>query len=137
MRAFILAGIITMLTSTGALAQEAAGAPPAPNPIMSFLPLIVIGLIMYFLIIRPQSKLKKQHEEMVGGLKRGDVVVTAGGIRGTVTRVDDNKTMSVEIAPGVEVTVVKATILELEIRKGDPKLPANDVAPKVEKKKKK
>lgn len=136
MRAFIIS-MMTLMATGQAMAQD-AGAPPAPSPIASFLPLVVIIVIMYFLIIRPQSKMKQQHTQMVQGLKRGDVVVTAGGIRGTVTRVDDNnKTMTVEIAPGVEVTVVKSTILELEIRKGDPKLPANDVAPASKKKEKK
>ncbi len=74
-----------------------------------FIPLILIFVIFYFFLIRPQQKKVKEHKAMVEGLKRGDKVITSGGIIGTVERVIDNDKVEVEIAENVRVEIVKAT----------------------------
>ena len=74
-----------------------------------FIPLILIFVIFYFFLIRPQQKKVKEHKTMVEGLKRGDKVVTSGGITGTITRVIDNDKVEVEIAENVTVEVVRGT----------------------------
>jgi preprotein translocase subunit YajC len=79
--------------------------------IASLVPLVLVFLIMYFLLIRPQQKKLKDHQAMVAALRRGDQVVTSGGIVGRVTRVKDNENeIEVEIAPNVNVRVVRSTI---------------------------
>ncbi len=78
--------------------------------IMQFLPLILIFAIMYFLLIRPQQKKVKDHQKMVSELRRGDQVVTQGGIIAKVTKVRDENELEVEIADGVKVRIVKATV---------------------------
>ncbi len=79
--------------------------------IASLVPLILVFLIMYFLLIRPQQKKLKEHQAMVAALRRGDQVVTSGGIVGRVTRVKDNENeIEVEIAPGINVRVIRSTI---------------------------
>ena len=74
-----------------------------------FIPLILIFVIFYFFLIRPQQKKVKEHKTMVEGLKRGDKVITSGGITGTVERIIDNDMVEVEIAENVKVEIVKAT----------------------------
>tara|TARA_B100001057_G_scaffold235465_1_gene235759 strand:- start:7022 stop:7309 length:288 start_codon:yes stop_codon:yes gene_type:complete len=74
-----------------------------------FIPLILIFVIFYFFLIRPQQKKVKEHKVMVEGLKRGDRVITSGGITGTVERIIDNEKVEVEIAENVRVEIVKAT----------------------------
>ena len=74
-----------------------------------FIPLILIFVIFYFFLIRPQQKKVKEHKAMVEGLKRGDKVVTSGGITGRVERLIDNDKVEVEIAENVKVEIVKAT----------------------------
>ncbi len=77
----------------------------------SLIPLILIFAIMYFLLIRPQQKKLKEHQAMVAALRRGDQVVTQGGVIGKVTKVkDDSNEVEVEIAPNVNVRVVRGTI---------------------------
>ena len=77
----------------------------------SFIPLILIFGIMYFLLIRPQQKKLKEHQTMVAALRRGDQVVTQGGIKGKVTKVKDTENeVEVEIASGVTIKVVQSTI---------------------------
>ena len=93
---------------TPAFAQAAGGG--AGSAFASFIPLILIFLIMYFLLIRPQQKKLKDHQAMVEALRRGDQVVTAGGVVGKVTKVRDDGEVEVEIAQGVNVRVVKQTI---------------------------
>ncbi len=106
-----------------AFAQEAAAtattaAPGAVAPAMGagdlvaqFLPLILIFVIFYFLLIRPQQKKMKEHQAMLAALKKGDKVITGGGIIGTVSRVGaDGEEVDVEIANGVVVKVQKSTI---------------------------
>jgi preprotein translocase subunit YajC len=74
-----------------------------------FIPLILIFVIFYFFLIRPQQKKVKEHKAMVESLKRGDKVITSGGITGTVERIIDNDKVEVEIADNVKVEIVKAT----------------------------
>lgn len=78
-----------------------------------FVPLILIFGIMYFLLIRPQQKKLKDHQAMVAALRRGDQVVTQGGLIGKVSKVKDDNEVEVELAEGVKVRVVKATIAQV------------------------
>lgn len=95
---------------TPAYAQAAGGAAGA---FTSFVPLILIFAIMYFLLIRPQQKKVKEHQAMVAAVRRGDQVVTQGGLIGKVTKVKDDGEVEVEIASGVNVRVVKSTIAQV------------------------
>ena len=91
-----------------AYAQDAGGTAAV---VMQLLPLILIFVVFYFLLIRPQQKKMKEHREMLGQLKRGDRVVTAGGIVATITKVKDGADeIEAEIAPNVKVMVVRGTI---------------------------
>ena len=74
-----------------------------------FIPLILIFVIFYFFLIRPQQKKVKEHKAMVDGLKKGDKIVTSGGITGTITRIIDNDKVEVEITDNVIVEVVRGT----------------------------
>ena len=74
-----------------------------------FIPLILIFVIFYFFLIRPQQKKVKEHKAMIENLKRGDKVITSGGITGTIERLIDNDTVEVEIAENVKVDIVKNT----------------------------
>ena len=78
-----------------------------------FIPLILIFAIMYFLLIRPQQKKVKEHAAMVAALRRGDQVVTQGGIIGKVARVKEDQEIELEIAEGVKVRVVRSTIAQV------------------------
>ena len=78
--------------------------------LQSFVPLILIFGIMYFLLIRPQQKKVKEHQAMVAALRRGDQVVTQGGVIGKVVKVKDDGEVEVEIADGVKIRVVQSTI---------------------------
>ncbi len=96
----------------GAFAQAATdAAAPAGSPLASFAPLILIFAVFYFLLIKPQQKRVKEHQAALGALKRGDEVVTGGGIIGKITKVaEGNDQVTIEIASGVEVRVLKSTI---------------------------
>ncbi|GAA6162653.1 preprotein translocase subunit YajC [Pelagimonas sp. KU-00592-HH] len=83
------------------------------DAIGQFLPLILIFAIMYFLLIRPQQKKVKEHQAMVEALRRGDQVVTQGGLIGKVDKVKDDNEVVVELAEGVKVRVVKSTIAQV------------------------
>ena len=87
--------------------------------INSILPLILIFAIMYFLLIRPQQKKVKEHRAMVEAVRRGDQVVTQGGMIGKVSKVKEDGEIEVEIAEGVKVRVVKSTIAQV-ISKTEP-----------------
>jgi preprotein translocase subunit YajC len=92
---------------------------------MQLLPLLFIVLIFYFLLIRPQQRRMKAHQEMIANLKRGDVVVTSGGMIGKIKSVADDE-VRVELAPNMEVRVVRGTISE--VRSKTEPAPANDSA---------
>ena len=94
---------------TPAFAQAAGGA-GAAGALTQFLPLILIFAIMYFLLIRPQQKKLKEHKAMVEALRRGDQVVTQGGIIGKVSKVKEDGELEVEIAEGVKVRIMRSTI---------------------------
>jgi preprotein translocase subunit YajC len=113
-----------MFVST-AYAQAAGATAGGQDMLTSFLPLILIFVVFYFLLIRPQQKRQKQHKEMLGQLRRGDKVVTSGGILGTVSKVVSDTEVLLEIAEGVKVRIVRATIQEI-ITKTEPVAGAKD-----------
>ena len=86
-----------------------------------FIPLILIFVIFYFFLIRPQQKKVKEHKIMVANLKRGDKVVTSGGIVGTVERVMENDKAEIEIAENVKVEIVKSTGIQGLLNTPEPK----------------
>ena len=102
------------------LAAGSAGA--APPGWVQFLPIIGMVAIFWFLIIRPQMKRQKEHQAKISAVKKGDQVITAGGLVGKVTKVDDTYA-EIEIAQGVRVKAVKATIGDIVQPGGKP---AND-----------
>jgi preprotein translocase subunit YajC len=93
-----------------AFAQTAGAA--EPSIFQMFLPLILIGAVFYFLIIRPQQKKMKEHNAMLDAIRRGDRIVTGGGIVGTVARVNDNELL-VDISQDVRVTVMRGTVADV------------------------
>jgi preprotein translocase subunit YajC len=89
------------------------------NLLMTMLPFVLIFVIMYFLILRPQQKRVKEHGELVKNLRRGDTVVTSGGLVGKVTKVVDDEQIEVEIADGVRVRQVRSMVTGVRA-KGEP-----------------
>jgi len=87
--------------------------------IISLLPIVLIFVVFYFLLIRPQQKKVKQHRAMIEAVRRGDRVVTSGGILGTITKVVSDSELEVEIAQGTRVRVVRQTISDV-VDKGEP-----------------
>lgn len=90
-------------------AASAGGAPPGW---IQFLPLVAMGVIFWFLIIRPQMRRQKEHRTKIDAIKKGDQVLTGGGLVGKVTRVDEHYA-DIEIANGVKVKAVKSTIADV------------------------
>ena len=80
------------------------------NGLESFIPIILIFVIMYFLLIRPQQKKIKEHKNMVDNLRRGDQVLTQGGILGKITKVKDGEEIEVELAKDVKVSIILSLI---------------------------
>ena len=112
--------------ATPAFAQAAGAAAPAGGPmdgLIQFAPLLLIMVVGYFMLIRPQQKRAKDQRAMLEAVKRGDTVVLSSGIIGKVSRVEDAE-VQVEIATGVNVKVVKSMISDVRTR-GEP-APAND-----------
>ncbi|WP_224824492.1 preprotein translocase subunit YajC [Cognatishimia sp. MH4019] len=83
------------------------------NAFAQFIPLILIFAIMYFLLIRPQQKKVKEHQAMVAALRRGDQIVTQGGLIGKVIKVKEDNELEVELADGVKVRVVQSTVAQV------------------------
>ncbi len=113
-------------TSTAAATGSPTGTTAEPSPFASILPLILIFVVFYFLLIRPQQRKIKEHENMVTNIKRGDKVITGGGVVASVQKVDaDNLHVDLEIAPNVVVKVLKQTIVSVigkpEAAKEEPK----------------
>ena len=102
---------------TPAFAQGATAG--GSDMIVSLLPFVAIFVIMYFLILRPQQKRSKQHQEMVKNVRRGDNVVTSGGLIGKVTKVVDDDQVEVEISDGVRVRQMRSMVSEVRA-KGEP-----------------
>ena len=117
---------------SSAFAQSATGGAEGFS-LQGLLPFVLIFIIFYFLLIRPQQKRVKQHKLMVESLKRGNKVLTAGGILGVVTKaVDGSETVNVEIASGVTVELARQMISEV---RGDQKLKPADNKKSISKKK--
>jgi len=108
-----------------AYAQAAGG---EPSFLVSLLPLILIFVVFWFLLIRPQQRRMREHREMVQATKKGDKIVTSGGIYGTVARVVDDNALEVEIAPNVKVKLARGTVSENVTRaeQAQAAKPAND-----------
>ena len=92
-----------------AYAQAAA---QQPSMLASFIPLILIFLIFYFLLIRPQQKKQKEHKVLLDSIQRGDEILSSGGILGKVIKVDNDK-LTVEISKGVNVTIIRSTVADV------------------------
>jgi preprotein translocase subunit YajC len=89
------------------------------NMMVSLLPFVLIFVIMYFLILRPQQKRQKQHADMVKNVRRGDTVITSGGLVGKVTKVIDDEKVEVEVASDVRVVQMRAMLADVRA-KGEP-----------------
>ena len=85
---------------------------PAPNLITSMLPFMMIGLVFYFLLIRPQNKRLKDHKTMLAAVTRGDTVVTSGGLIGKVTKVEDGE-LTIDLGGGSKVKVVASMLADV------------------------
>ena len=94
------------------LAQAASPAPSGPNPLASFVPIILIFVIMYFLLFRPQMKRQKEQARLIAALKTGDRVVTGSGIHGLISNVKD-RTVIVKIADNVKIEMEKSAIVSV------------------------
>lgn len=107
-----------MLTAIlGMAPPPAAEGAPAPHPLVSFFPFLIIIVMFYFLLIRPQQKRAKEHRAMIDALKSGDKILTSGGIYGVVTNVKE-KVVTVRIAENVKVELDKASVANV-IREAD------------------
>jgi preprotein translocase subunit YajC len=110
-----------------ALAQTAGAAPAAGGmeSLMSFAPLVLIFIVFYFLMIRPQQKKAKAHQALVRAAKRGDRIVTSGGLLGVITKANEaDNDVEVEIAQGVKVRVVRSAISDVVNRAAEAAKPA-------------
>ena len=114
---------LPLLSALPLLQAPAAGPGGAEAMLMQLLPLVMILVVFYFLLIRPQQKRLKEHKAMVEALRRGDTVVTSGGFIGKVTKVADDE-LTVELAPNVNVRLQRHAVSEVR-GKGEP-VPAND-----------
>ena len=95
-------------------AYAQAGGAPAGFDLISLMPLVLIFVVFYFLLIRPQQKKMKAHREMIGSIKRGDKVLTSGGIIGTVVKLEESEdVLLVEIAKDIRVRVARSTISDV------------------------
>ena len=104
--------------TTPAFAQ-ATGTPGAGDFVVMILPLVMIMVVFWFLLIRPQQKRSKEHQELVGKVTRGDTIVTNGGLIGKVTKVVDERELLVEIAENVKVRVARSGVADVRA-KGEP-----------------
>jgi preprotein translocase subunit YajC len=91
----------------------ATGGGLAAFDFMGFAPIILIGAVMYFLLFRPQQKKMKEHADMIAALRRGDKVITSSGIFGTIHKITNNEEVVLEIAEGVHVRLLKASISQV------------------------
>ena len=96
-----------------AFAQAAGGAAGGSSMLTQLMPLVLIFAVFYFLLIRPQQKKAKEHKAMIAAVRRGDKIVTSGGILGKVTKVHEDDRATIEIADGVEVQVQRNAIASL------------------------
>ena len=110
---------ITPAFAQAALAQTGGGSAGGAELVMQMAPFAIILVIMYFLILRPQQKRAKAHQDMVKTLRRGDTVTTAGGIVGKISRTIDDAEVEVEIAQNVKIRQLRHLITEVR-SKGEP-----------------
>lgn len=103
---------------TPAFAQAIPGL-PSSEMIVQFVPFVLIFVIMWFLIIRPQQRRAREHQDLIKAVRRGDTVVSTGGIVGKVTKVTDDPEIEIEIAEGVRVKLLRSMISEVRAR-GEP-----------------
>lgn len=111
----------TSATDTIAV-QESETLPKAPSDVASgwtsMIPMVLIFVVFYFLLIRPQEKKRKAQEQLVGGVKKGEEIITSSGIYGKVVRLDDaNNTAEIEIAPNIQIKMLKTAISDIISRK--------------------
>src|SRR5262245_38131063 len=111
--------MVSLLSLAHAQDVAPAANAAAASPFASFLPLILVFVIFYFLLIRPQQKKYKEHQAMINAIRRGDRIITGGGIIGSVTKVDSDGVLQVEIAQGVTVKVAQNTVASV-INRGGP-----------------
>lgn len=104
---------------TNAWAQGVGGGAGGTDTLVQFLPFVLIFVIMYFIILRPQQRRMKQQQEMIANLRRGDTVVTTGGLIGKIAKVGDDNEIQVDIAENVRVRIVRQMIAEVR-SKGEP-----------------
>jgi preprotein translocase subunit YajC len=109
----IARGLFSTIQSAVAQATAPVAAAPAaasqPSMIENFAPLVIIGVVFYFFLIRPQSKARKEHQAVLGTLKRGDEVLTASGILGSIEGITE-KFVTLEIAPSVKIRILRSQI---------------------------
>lgn len=99
---------------------QAGGSPQQPSMFGSLLPILLIIVVMYFLMIRPQRKRQKMHQEMVAGLKAGDEVVTSGGVYGTVSGVDEKgQTIYLKVANEVKIKLDRSSVARVIDKTGE------------------
>ncbi|MEG9883369.1 MAG: preprotein translocase subunit YajC [Hyphomicrobiales bacterium] len=101
---------------TPAYAQGLLAGGGQNNWLLQIMPIILIMIIFYFLLIRPQQKRARQHQEMVDGIRRGDMVVTGGGLVGKVTKITDDTEIQVELAENVRVRVLKNVVSDVRAK---------------------
>jgi preprotein translocase subunit YajC len=99
----------TVPSTSAPTAGEVVG---EPSPLMTVAPLILIFIVFYFLLIRPQQKRLREHDALIKALKRGDKIVTGGGVIGTIHKIDDD-VIVVEVAPEVRIRVMRDTVSHL------------------------
>ena len=109
-----LANTAKVTLSNPGSAGDAAPLPPKQDLISNFAPLVIIFVILYMLIIRPQHKKFKAHQELVTGLKKGDKIITSGGIIGTIASIKDGEnTIEIEISQGVVIKILRDSVSDL------------------------
>lgn len=118
--------ITDAFAQTGAPAGAAAGGDTMTAILVNVAPFALILVVFYFLLIRPQQQRLKAHQAMIQGVKKGDVIVTTGGLIGKVRAVADDE-LRLELGPNVEVRVLRSSLAEVR-NKGEP-VPANDTKP--------
>jgi preprotein translocase subunit YajC len=111
------------MTSLDLLSAAAAGASEAPPAWLQFMPFIAVGVIFWFLILRPQMRQQKEHKAKIASIKKGDQVLTAGGLLGKVLKVDEHYA-DLELGANVKVKALKSTISDIVPPTGSN--PAND-----------
>lgn len=106
---------MTDTPSTASSTTVPASVPEVPpaSPFMSVAPILMIGLVMYFMLIRPQQRRFKEQQAMIAAIKKGDKVLVGGGIYGVVAKIESDNDLSVEIASGMTVKVARSTVTVL------------------------